>query len=222
VSGARPKFDSAGLVPAVVQDARTGQVLMVAWMNEESFDRTLATGRTHFWSRSRKELWEKGATSGNTQEVVEVLLDCDRDTVLVKVRPAGPACHTGSTTCFSERVLGTAEKGLEFLLELENLVADRREHPVAGSYTNYLFEKGLDKILKKVGEESAEVIIAAKNRVREEVIYETSDLIYHLLVMLCEQKVNVSEIVSALALRHQKRTPKEPSESIKPGPQPGA
>jgi len=208
-SAPSPRFDEAGLIPAVIQDAATGQVLMVAWMNREAYRRTLSTRRTHFWSRSRRELWEKGATSGHTQEVVEVLLDCDADTLLVKVRPAGPACHTGRTSCFFQPVAGSAgESVFSVLSEIEAVIGDRRAHPRPGSYTNYLLEQGIDKICKKIGEEAAEVIIAAKNRHPAQVAAEASDLLYHLLVALCEQGVPLAAVYRELVRRHRARPPR--------------
>jgi phosphoribosyl-AMP cyclohydrolase / phosphoribosyl-ATP pyrophosphohydrolase len=193
------RFDSNGLVPAVVQDARTREVLTLAYMNAESLARTIETGETWFWSRSRNELWHKGATSGNTQQVVSLTTDCDNDAILVLVEPAGPACHTGATSCFelerSEEVPG----GL--LHELYALIQSRQEERPEGSYTTYLFDKGLDKILKKVGEESAETIIAAKNDDSKQLVAETADLLYHLLVMLVAKNVNLDDVRHELAQR---------------------
>jgi phosphoribosyl-ATP pyrophosphohydrolase/phosphoribosyl-AMP cyclohydrolase len=197
------KYDENGLIPAVLQDVGTGQVLMVAWMNQEAYEKTVGTGRAHFWSRSRKELWEKGATSGNTQHVVGITADCDGDTLLVQVKPVGPACHTGAKSCFFENLSGEAPSGgIGFLAELESTIAERKSKPVSGSYTNYLLEKGLDKILKKVGEEASEVIIAAKNKQADQIAGETSDLLYHLLVMLQETGVGLREVVAELERRH--------------------
>lgn len=193
------KFDEKGLIPAIIQDSTSGQVLMLAYMNEESYKKTLETGQTWFYSRSRNELWNKGATSGNTQNVKEVSYDCDGDTLLVKVEQKGPACHTGEKSCFFNRV--TEEKNMslgEILGALDEILKDRKANPVEGSYTTYLYEKGVDKILKKVGEESAEVIIAAKNPERSELVYEASDLIYHLLVLLNERGIELDEITKQL------------------------
>jgi phosphoribosyl-ATP pyrophosphohydrolase/phosphoribosyl-AMP cyclohydrolase len=201
------KTDAAGLVPAVVQDADSGRVLMVAWMNGEAWRKTLETRRAHFWSRSRGELWEKGATSGHTQDVVAVSLDCDSDTVLVSVRPAGPACHTGSASCFFTpvgEVTSSPPRGLQALAWLEALIARRKKEPEDGSYTNKLFAQGLDRILKKVGEESAEVLIAAKNRSKPELVAESADLVYHWLVLLAEQDVALDDVCRELAERHGK------------------
>ena len=209
------KFDERGLVPAIIQDNQTGQVLMMAYMNAESLDKTLSTGKTWFYSRSRQALWMKGETSGHVQVVKDVYYDCDEDTLLFKVEQTGAACHTGHYSCFyrnmegeevapvlvdPNRVYGsTAGPGI--LYELYDLILDRKAHMPEGSYTTYLFDKGLDKILKKVGEENAEVIIAAKNRNRSELVYETSDLLYHLLVLLVEQGVSLEDIFLELKSR---------------------
>ena len=196
------KFDVRGLVPAVVQDARTREVLTLAYMNEESLRRTLEEGETWFWSRSRSELWHKGATSGNTQRVVDVRLDCDSDALVVLVVPRGPACHTGASSCFRR---GQVEKGAagigDVLEELYGVVAARRREMPAGSYTTYLFEKGLNKILKKVGEESAETIIAAKDEDAAALAAETADLVYHLLVLLVERGLTLEDLAGELARR---------------------
>lgn len=195
------KFDERGLVPAVVQNAETREVLMLAYMNQESLARTIETKQTWFWSRSRQELWHKGATSGNTQEVVNVALDCDGDAIVVLVKPAGPACHTGSVSCFD--VDRTSDELGSVLSRLYRLIQEReRERPPA-SYTTYLFEEGLDKILKKLGEESAETIIAAKNEDRGRLVAEVSDLIYHLLVLLVARGVSLDEIAKELEQRRQ-------------------
>lgn len=206
------RFDERGLVPAVVQDARTREVLTLAYMNEESLRRTLAEGETWFWSRSRSELWHKGATSGNTQRVVEVQLDCDSDALVVLVEPRGPACHTGAVSCFAggandERAaagIGDVLEGLYAVVE-----ARRREMP-EGSYTTYLFEKGLNKILKKVGEEAAETIIAAKDEDRDALIAETADLVYHLLVLLVERGLTLEALAAELARRRAGKGANEP------------
>ena len=198
------KFDQAGLIPAIVQDETTGTVLMMAYMNEESLKRTMETKETWFYSRSRQELWHKGGTSGNTQVVSSLLYDCDGDTLLALVNPAGPACHTGKTSCFYRTLDDSPMPKATMLSILENLALERKKNPVEGSYTNYLFDKGIDKILKKVGEESAEVIIAAKNPDRGEVIYETADLLYHLTVLLAEREISWDEIMQELKQRHKK------------------
>lgn len=200
------KWDSAGLVPAIVQDAQSKEVLTLAYMNEVSLQKTLETKETWFWSRSRGELWHKGATSGNTQKVVELKLDCDGDAIVVLVEPTGPACHTGETTCFNEVIVANESKSgsLAILRELENTIKERQQEMPEGAYTTYLFEKGVDKVLKKVGEEAAEVIIAAKNRDREELKWETADLLYHTLVLLREQDVSLNEVLAVLNERHKK------------------
>lgn len=198
------KFDDKGLVPAVVQDINTKEVLMLAYMNKESIERTVETGRTCFFSRSRNELWEKGKTSGNVQDVVSLSYDCDGDTLLVKVRQTGVACHTGAYTCFNDKLYDSGEKSSQDIIQrVYDTIMDRKENPKEGSYTNYLFDKGIDKILKKVGEENAEVIIAAKNDSRGEVVYETCDLIYHVLVMLINQGVSIGEIKTELESRYK-------------------
>lgn len=198
------KFDEKGLVPAVVQDSETGAVLMMAYMNEESLLKTVETKETWFFSRSRNELWNKGATSGNTQAVVEMSYDCDGDTILVKVVQKGVACHTGEYSCFFNNIVESeSDASYDVLERLYALVKDRKENPIEGSYTNYLFDKGVDKILKKVGEESAEVIIGAKNDSAEEVIYEASDLVYHMVVLLVQMGVSISDIKRELNNRHK-------------------
>ncbi|RXT04032.1 bifunctional phosphoribosyl-AMP cyclohydrolase/phosphoribosyl-ATP diphosphatase HisIE [Ammoniphilus sp. CFH 90114] len=200
------KFDEKGLVPAIVQDAASKEVLMMAYMSRESLQQTLDKGETVFWSRSREELWHKGATSGNTQKVVSISLDCDGDTLLIKVQPAGPACHRDTYTCF-DTIYGqdtSMENRFAILSDLESLIAKRDAERPEGAYTTYLFEKGVDKILKKVGEEASEVIIAAKNRDPEELRYEASDLLYHLLVLLREQRLPLDEVLQELSRRHKK------------------
>lgn len=204
------KFDKNGLIPAVIQDFQTGEVLMVAYMNEESFEETVKTGRTVFYSRSRQELWRKGETSGNIQTVKEISIDCDADCLLIKVDIGnGVACHTGNRSCFY-RVLEDGElkeqkqQGFgkaNVLYEVTDVIKDRRKNPKEGSYTNYLFDKGIDKILKKVGEEASEVIIGAKNASKDEVQYEVADLLYHLMVMLVEQGVELDDIFTELENR---------------------
>ncbi len=197
------RFDERGLVPAVVQDARTREVLTLAYMNEESLRRTLSEGETWFWSRSRSELWHKGATSGNTQRVVEVRLDCDSDALVVLVEPRGPACHTGATSCFGGESRDVDEDIGVVLEELYRVVSDRRREMPEGSYTTYLFEKGLNKILKKVGEESAETIIAAKDDDPEALKSETADLLYHLVVLLVERGLSLEDVGRVLARRRK-------------------
>jgi phosphoribosyl-AMP cyclohydrolase / phosphoribosyl-ATP pyrophosphohydrolase len=194
-------FDERGLIPAIVQDAATREVLTLAYMNRESLARTLETKQTWFWSRSRNELWHKGETSGNTQEVVSLALDCDRDAIIVLVKPAGPACHTGAVSCFDT---GTQQPALGPLLDqLYDLIESREHERPSGSYTTYLFEEGVDKILKKVGEESAETIIAAKNEDHARLTAETADLVYHLLVLLVARGVSLAEIAAELGRRRK-------------------
>ncbi|WP_232699758.1 bifunctional phosphoribosyl-AMP cyclohydrolase/phosphoribosyl-ATP diphosphatase HisIE [Brevibacillus daliensis] len=201
------KFDQNGLIAAIIQDAISKEVLTLAYMNEEALQKTLETNDTWLWSRSRQELWNKGATSGNRQQVVSIYYDCDGDALVVKVIPSGPACHKGSYSCFSNLLDGHSlkEEGLfdrfAILNELEQIIASREAIRPEGAYTTYLFEKGVDKILKKVGEEAAEVIIAAKNRDKEELRYETADLFYHVLVLLREQKVPLDDIMQELSKR---------------------
>ncbi len=201
------RFDERGLVPAIVQDAVSKEVLMLAYMNEAALRKTLETGETWFWSRSRQKLWHKGETSGHTQRVLSLSFDCDRDALLVRVIPAGPACHRGTISCFDEENSrsGDADGHDRFaiLSRLESLIASREAERPEGSYTTYLFEKGLDKILKKVGEEAAEVIIAAKNRSPEELRYEAADLVFHLLVLLREVKLPLDEVLDELSRRHR-------------------
>ncbi|WP_417898941.1 bifunctional phosphoribosyl-AMP cyclohydrolase/phosphoribosyl-ATP diphosphatase HisIE [Bacillus haimaensis] len=202
------RFDEKGLVPCIVQDAKTREVLTLAYMNGESLVKTIETRETWFWSRSRGELWHKGATSGNTQKVNEMRYDCDQDAVLVLVEPNGPACHKGEDTCFHEVMLKDSAvaggSGLGILSTLERLIEERQQQMPEGSYTTYLFEEGVDKILKKVGEEAAEVIIAAKNRDKEELTWEAADLMFHLMVLLREQDVRLDEVLAVLEERHTK------------------
>ena len=197
------KFDERGLIPAVVQDAETKEVLMVAWMNRESLQVTMERELACFWSRSRNELWITGDTSGNYQHVVSVTADCDRDTLLLRVHPDGPACHLGTTSCFEYPVYESNPDREPFSYEgLMRLIEGRKSEKKEGSYTTYLFEKGLDKILKKVGEESTEVIIAAKAQDKKETIYEIADLAYHVMVLMVEQGITLEDIRSELASRH--------------------
>lgn len=196
------KYDERGLVPVVTQDALTGSVLMQAYMSRESLALTLEKGVMVYWSRSRQELWEKGATSGNTQKLVSLALDCDGDSLLARVIQTGGACHTGAYSCYFREIDRREESAnAEILYELERVVADRKANPQEGSYTCYLFREGIDKILKKVGEESAETIIAAKNASREEISYETADLFYHLIVMLADRGVPLLDIFTQLQKR---------------------
>lgn len=197
------KFDERGLIPAIVQDARTREVLTLAYMNEESLARTIETGQTWFWSRSRNELWHKGETSGNTQDVVGLMCDCDNDAIVVLVNPEGPACHTGARSCFDISKEFDNEDLGRLLTKLYELIESRERDRPEGSYTTYLFDKGLDKILKKVGEESAETIIAAKNNDRTSLVAEASDLVYHLLVLLVARGVSLDEVRKELATRRK-------------------
>ena len=196
------KFDAQGLIPAVVQDAKTGQVLTLAYMNKESLAKSIATGETWFWSRSRQELWHKGETSGNYQHIVAITADCDRDALVVQVEPDGPACHTGAVSCFHNPVCFSEDRKLFSLQILMDLIRDRKTNPQEGSYTTYLFNKGLDKILKKVGEECTEVIIAGKAQDHAETVYEISDLVYHVMVLMIESGISIEEIHDELASRH--------------------
>ena len=196
------KFDEKGLIPAIVTDAVSGKVLMLAYMNRESLRISMEKGLTCFWSRSRQELWLKGETSGNYQHIVSITADCDRDTLLVKVEKDGPACHTGAETCFNDEVWESDELH-EFTYEgLMNLLIGRKTEKKEGSYTTYLFEKGLDKILKKVGEETTEVIIAAKDKDKKNTVYEIADLAYHVMVLMIEAGISLEDIHRELASRH--------------------
>ena len=194
------KFDEKGLIPAIVQDADTGRVLTLAYMNRESLSISLERALTCFWSRSRQELWLKGETSGNFQHIVSITADCDRDALLVRVHPDGPACHLGTASCFENPlVIGEEAFSLDGLYDL---LLDRKEKLPEGSYTSYLFQKGADKILKKVGEESTEVIIAGKGGDRAETVYEIADLAYHVMVLMVEMGIRPEEIRHELASRH--------------------
>ena len=195
------KFDEKGLIPAIVVDDETGKVLTLAYMNRESLAVSMEKGLTCFWSRSRKELWLKGETSGNYQHIVSITADCDMDALEVRVRKDGPACHTGEDSCFHNPILG--EKTDKFQMEgLYQLLESRKRELPEGSYTTYLFQKGLDKILKKVGEESTEVIIAGKAEDKAETIYEIADLAYHVLVLMVQMGISVEDIRAELASRH--------------------
>lgn len=198
------KLGSDGLVPVVVQDYKTDEVLMVAYMNEEAYKKTLETGRMTYWSRSREELWIKGLTSGHFQYVKELRVDCDFDTILAKVSQTGAACHTGNKSCFFHEIAKTEYKNtnpLNVFEDVYKVIADRKVHPKEGSYTNYLFDKGIDKILKKVGEEATELVIASKNPDPEEIKYEMSDFLYHAMVLMVERGVTWEDITNELANR---------------------
>ena len=213
------KFDDKGLIPAIVQDFYTNEVLTLAYMNRESLEITLKEGRTCFWSRSRQELWRKGETSGNVQHVVSVTADCDQDAVLVKVIKEGPACHLGTNSCFENTIFSKEEA--PFSAEaLMDLLKSRKELLPEGSYTTYLFQKGLDKILKKVGEESTEVIIAAKSQEGNgELVYELADLFYHALVLMIEKGVSLDQVKHELASRqvidHKEKQEKQVADGIR-------
>lgn len=206
------KFDEKGLIPAIAQDVVSGEVLMCAYMNAESIQKTIETGHATYFSRSRQELWEKGATSGHYQTVKEMYLDCDGDALVLKVEQEGAACHTGNRSCFYRKLVDgklveiptEGAVSPQILYDVYNVIVDRVKNPKEGSYTNYLFEKGIDKMLKKVGEESAEVIIASKNYVKAEVQYETADLMYHLSVVLVEQGLTWDDVFEELASRYKK------------------
>lgn len=198
------KKNSEGMVPVVVQDYRTDQVLMLAYMNEEAFNTTIHTGRMTYYSRSRNELWMKGMTSGHVQYVKSLTADCDFDTILAKVSQVGAACHTGNPTCFFNEIVAKeyVEKNpLKVLEDVYAIILDRKANPKEGSYTNYLFDKGLDKILKKIGEEATEIVIAAKNPDAEEIKYEISDFLYHMMVLMAEKGVTWEEITQELSQR---------------------
>ena len=207
-------FNAEGLVPAVIQEVDNNQVLMLAYMNEESLQKTLESGYTWFFSRSRNKLWNKGETSGNRQKVKEIFYDCDGDTLLVRVHQTGAACHTGTYTCFSGRRLGTSNREVAIvddkqsatsltrvLNDLYNVIQDRKLHPIEGSYTNYLLRHGQDKILKKLGEEAVETIIASKNNDKKEILYEMGDLWYHCLVALAYHNISPEDLLGELLTR---------------------
>lgn len=197
------KFDDRGLVPVVVQDTDTQKVLMLAYMNKESIRKTLEEKEAWYFTRSRKKLWKKGETSGNIQKVKGFYYDCDKDSILLAVDQVGVACHTGQFSCFFNKVLNEGNGKTDVLRELYSLLEDRKKNPVEGSYTNYLFEKGLDKILKKVGEETSEVIIGAKNKSKEELVYELSDLVYHVLVLMVNENIGIDDIKKELRGRRK-------------------
>jgi phosphoribosyl-ATP pyrophosphohydrolase/phosphoribosyl-AMP cyclohydrolase len=197
-------YDQNGLIPAIIQDFYTGKILMLAYMNRESLAKTLETKTTWYYSRSRRKLWNKGETSGHFQYVKRITLDCDRDALLVEVEQKGVACHTGEYSCFHHEVFSSEDAAFhhrDIVSEVYQLIADRKERPKVGSYTNYLFSKGLDKILKKIGEESSEVIIGAKNPGKEELTYELCDLIYHAIVLMVEKGVTIDDLRKELTRR---------------------
>ena len=196
------KFDEKGLIPAVVVDAKTKKVLTVAYMNRESLEISMKEGTTCFWSRSRQELWRKGETSGNKQHIVSITADCDKDALTVLVNKDGPACHLGTDSCFNNTVYESDEESAFSLEALMQVIEGRKREKKEGSYTTYLFEKGIDKILKKVGEECTEVIIAGKADDKAETIYEISDLVYHVMVLMIEMGISLDDIRNELASRH--------------------
>ena len=198
------KFDDNGLIPAIVTDVQSKEILMLAYMNEASLRISIDEGKTCFWSRSRNQLWRKGESSGNVQHVVSIKTDCDKDTLLIYVEAAGPACHTGAVSCFFNDVFGSADVEEPFTLQkLYDTIKDRKLNPKPGSYTTYLFDKGLDKILKKTGEESTEVIIAGKSGDKAETIYEIADLAYHVMVLMNEMGIEPEDILNELESRHK-------------------
>ena len=195
------KFDEKGLIPAVVVDAGSGKVLTLAYMNRESLDISMEEGRTCFWSRSRQELWRKGETSGNVQHIVDITADCDRDSLVIRVNKEGPACHLGTDSCFNDSLfVGQAAESFS-VKALYALLEGRKADLPEGSYTTYLFQKGIDKILKKLGEEATEIVIAAKNPGANEVKYEISDFLYHMMVLMAEKDISWEEITTELANR---------------------
>ncbi len=202
INGTTLKFDEKGLIPAIVQDFYTKEVLTLAYMNEESIGITMDEGYTCFWSRSRQELWRKGETSGNRQKVVTMTADCDADAIVVEVIKDGPACHTGAESCFFNELWQSDEQNPFSYEKLYDLIKGRKTDPKEGSYTTYLFDKGMDKILKKVGEESTEVIIAAAKEDKAETIYEVADLAYHVMTMMVEAGIEMKDVTAELARRH--------------------
>ena len=188
-----------GLVPAIIQDNNTGKVLMLGFMNEEAYKKTVETGKVTFYSRTRQQLWTKGETSGNFLQVVNILQDCDQDTLLIKVVPAGPVCHTGADTCFGER----NQEDIMFLKYLQNFIERRRQEMPEGSYTTSLFQKGVNRMAQKVGEEAVETVIEATNGTEDRLIYEASDLIYHLIVLLTSKGLRIEDLARELERRHK-------------------
>jgi phosphoribosyl-ATP pyrophosphohydrolase/phosphoribosyl-AMP cyclohydrolase len=205
------KFDASGLIPAVVVDANTKKVLMVAWMNRESLQISMQEGKTCFWSRSRQELWRKGETSGAVQHIVSIKADCDRDTLLVSVKKDGPACHLGTDSCFTDDVYVSEALSSFSMEDLMVLIEGRKTERKEGSYTTYLFDKGIDKILKKIGEEATEVIIAGKAGDKQETVYELADLVYHAMVLMIEMGISLDDVKNELKSRHvvDKKTKQE-------------
>jgi phosphoribosyl-ATP pyrophosphohydrolase/phosphoribosyl-AMP cyclohydrolase len=199
------KLNEQGLIPCVVQDCKTNEVLMMAYMNEESYHKTIETGKMTYFSRSRQQLWLKGETSGHFQYVRQINLDCDKDTLLAKVQQVGPACHTGSHSCFYRELVKKDYDDMSptaVFNEVFGVILDRKQNPKEGSYTNYLFDKGIDKILKKCGEEATEMVIAAKNPNSEELKYEIADFLYHMMVLMADRGLDWDDIMTELAHRH--------------------
>lgn len=197
------KFDKNGLICAIAQDYETGEVLMQAYMNAEALSETMRTGYAHYYSRSRQKLWKKGEESGNVQKVVSATFDCDRDCLLLQIEQTGVACHTGARSCFHDPVTESDAAGLTFLGELKRVVEDRKKNPTEGSYTAYLFGRGVDKIAKKMGEEAVEVVIASKNDDKAELTREIADLTYHLLVLMEQKGVSLADVCTELKRRHK-------------------
>lgn len=195
------KYDDKGLIPVITQDYLTKEVLILSYMNEESLKKTVEENTLYYYSRSRNELWKKGETSGNTQILIKLSYDCDGDALLAVVRQKGPACHTGANSCFFNTIIENEEEKRNIIKSLYYLVLDRKEKPVEGSYTNYLFNEGKDKILKKIGEEASEIIIASKNSSKTELVYEVSDFIYHLVVLLVNDDIAIEDISNELEKR---------------------
>lgn len=198
-------FDESGLIPAIIQDASTGKVLTLAYMNQTALNKTLETGETWLYSRSRQQLWNKGESSGNKQMVKNISYDCDGDSLLVQVQPLGPACHTGESTCFHNQFDDGDKDSFAMIDDLVDIIQQRYENPIDGSYTTYLFREGIDKVLKKIGEETSEVIIGAKNNDQEELIWEISDLVYHILMLMDIQGVSLDAIRRELQKRHMQK-----------------
>ena len=200
----KPDFEKMALIPAIIQDFYTKEVLMLAYVNEESYNYMLENNETCFYSRSRKELWHKGETSGHFQKIKNITLDCDYDTLLIQVEQIGAACHTNNYSCFFNKIKSIEKETNSFIIEkVYNMIKDRKDSPKEGSYTNYLLNQGIDKICKKVGEEATETVIAAKNIDKEELIGEISDLVYHILVLMFDKDITVQDIKNKLAERHK-------------------
>ncbi|WP_106495002.1 bifunctional phosphoribosyl-AMP cyclohydrolase/phosphoribosyl-ATP diphosphatase HisIE [Lentibacillus sp. Marseille-P4043] len=202
-------FDETGLIPAIIQDSKTGAILTLAYMNETALLKTIETKETWFFSRKRQQLWNKGETSGNNQLVKRITYDCDGDALLVLVEPQGPACHTGNETCFYQQLYENSTQQFDLIYQLAKTIKNRQKNPVDGSYTTYLFQEGIDKVLKKVGEEASEVIIGAKNPGTDELIWEIADLVYHTLVLMEIRDVTIENIREELYKRHLQKAGNE-------------